>query len=666
MGIRSLLAERLPNARTSDTLADRVSYAHDSRQRLLIERGEGRGPDPAELPSTVIWPTEREEVALLVDLARSEGLKLVPFGAGSGVSDGIAGDARSVIVDLKGMTKSELDPERPALRVGPGATGITLENELERRGFTIGHFPSSIICSTVGGWVAGRGAGQCSSRYGKIEDMVISAECVLGNGRVVRFQRRSGGLDLLPLIVGSEGALGVITDIELRLARTSDVRRFLTFRFARGVAGMAGLRSLMQHNLRPVVARLYDPVDTLLFHSSSRKRTPAARAAPYDPLSRLKRRAIQTVLARAPLLNSGVDLLETSPFGRWLMMVIFEGEGADEDAARASELLAREGGEALGEGPARAWYEHRYSVSFSQSPVFRAGAFNDTMEVAAPWSRLDELFKNVRSALGRHVLVLAHLSHAYPDGCSIYFTFGAARTGGDALATYDSAWRDALAAAHESGAAISHHHGIGRSKAAALEADLGPSAAVLRRVLSAWDPAQCMNPGALLPLSPAFPAAAASFPPAGLDATSELCVAHAADKLQALEARLNQANFTLGGAPPGELSVGEWLERGLPGAPDAWLDPADHVVAGLQARFSTGEELVLAPVPRRATGPDLSALFVGAGGEFGSIAAVALRVRKRDAPAVRGLPFAGERSPAPNQGELEALGELRATWARTR
>src|SRR5262249_18352140 len=157
-------------------------------------------------------------------------------------------------------------------------------------------------------------------------------------------------------------------------------------------------------------------------------------------------------------------------------------------AERARRIIESEGGSDAGEAPARRWFEHRYSMSFSQIPVFRAGAFDDTMEVAAPWSRFGEMFDSGRAALARHVLVLADVAQVYPDGCSVYFPFGIA-PGRDAsmLSIYDAAWRDALAAVHAAGGAISHHHGIGRSKAAALERDLGPSASVMRGVLRAWD-----------------------------------------------------------------------------------------------------------------------------------------------------------------------------------
>jgi alkyldihydroxyacetonephosphate synthase len=664
VSIRSLLAERLPGLRASDSLADRTVYARDSWQRSLVELGEGRLPGGGRTPGAVCWPKSTEDVAATVELGRREGLELVPFGAGSGVCGGIAGGERTLVVDLKHMGEHAIAPDRSRLSVGPGATGITLENELQQRGCTIGHFPSSILCSTVGGWVAARGAGQCSSRYGKVEDMLLGAECVLGSGRVVHFQRRRGGLDLLPLIVGSEGALGFVTRAELRLHELPLERRFAAFRFGSGRAGMAALRRLAQENLRPSVARLYDALDTLLMRRSSHEKRHAARGVESGGLARLRKRAIQKLLSRAPLLNRGVDLLERSPFGDWLMLLVFEGAGAGDDALRARRILQREGGQDAGEEPARRWYDHRYSVSFSQMPVFRAGAFDDTMEVAAPWSHFEGMFDAVRNALARHVLVLAHISHIYPDGCSVYFTFGSGpRQDASLLSIYDAAWRDALAAAQEAGGTISHHHGVGRSKAHALERELGAGSSVLRQVLGAWDPSRIMNPGAVLPREPAIGLAPRVYPEPGLDELSQLVTVEANETLGALETKVREHGLTLNASAAPELSVGEWLARGLPGASDPFADPSDHTLAGFQARLADGRSLALLPVPRRATGPDLTALIVGGAGRIAQVTRATLRVRPLSAPPVRPLPFIGERDPAVSASEAAAWAELCAAFS---
>src|SRR5690606_26077752 len=178
------------------------------------------------------------------------------------------------------------------------------------------------------------------------------------------------------------------------------------------------------------------------------------------------------------------------------MILIFEGERATtaRDSADAQLICARYAGTSLGEAPARAWLDHRYSVSYRQSPIFRMGAFSDTMEVAAPWSKLKLVYDDVRQALGRYVVVLAHLSHVYPDGCSIYFTFSAV-AGSDvkALQLYDSLWPAALDAAVRAGATLSHHHGVGRNKAPSVGAELGYGIEMMRRLKGAWDPGGILN-----------------------------------------------------------------------------------------------------------------------------------------------------------------------------
>jgi alkyldihydroxyacetonephosphate synthase len=194
-----------------------------------------------------------------------------------------------------------------------------------------------------------------------------------------------------------------------------------------------------------------------------------------------------------------------------MLVLVFEGTGdapsRDMEAARA--ILSGAGGKPEGEGPARHWFEKRYAVSYRQSPVFVAGAFVDTMEVATTWSNLSRLYDAVRRALGAHVFVMAHLSHAYPDGCCIYFSFagsavanpGAPKEWNAACeATYDRAWRDALRAAIEAGGTLAHHHGVGRSKAPRLGDELGAGIEVVRALKEAFDPSGILNPGNLIPM----------------------------------------------------------------------------------------------------------------------------------------------------------------------
>jgi alkyldihydroxyacetonephosphate synthase len=493
--------------RVSDDGADRVAYARDlwPRHHLAVRAGNVAEHRPAG----IVWPESTNDVARIVRWAHDTETPIVPFGAGSGVCAGVLPHEKMIVLDLKRMSRwRRFEPEARIVDVEAGQMGLPFEEDLDRHGLTLGHFPSSILCSTVGGWVAARSAGQCSGKYGKIEDMVLALECVTGTGDVVNLRHRTSGPNLIPLVVGSEGTLAVVTSVTLRLHRKPETRAFAAFSFPTTEHGWEAMRAMFQAGLRPAVARLYDPFDAMLARRGSVKKggadsggTPGLGAA-----------VLRSVLRRPGAIN---ELLEgtfgSKVFGGALLVVIFEGEGDEptRDLDRARSLLETKKARYEGEGPARKWLLHRYSVSYRQAPVFASGLFSDTMEVAAPWSKLGALYDGVRRALGEHVFVMAHMSHAYPDGCCIYFSFaGTAGKEGASWderceATYDRAWRSALAAAVEAGGTLAHHHGAGRSKAPRLNAEMGDVGVdVVRALMRAFDPKGILNPGNLLPEGP--------------------------------------------------------------------------------------------------------------------------------------------------------------------
>jgi alkyldihydroxyacetonephosphate synthase len=437
---------------------------------------------------------------------------LVPFGAGSGVCAGVLPSENVVIVDLKRMARwRALDASAPSLDVEAGAMGMPLEEELARRGFTLGHFPSSILCSTVGGWIAARSAGQASGYYGKIEDMVLALECVTGTGAIVRLHHRTHGPSLVPLVVGSEGTMCIVTSATLRLHPKPTARAFGSWSLPSTERGWEAMRAMFQAGLRPAIARLYDPFDAMLARQGAVKRQTNADAHAPPRAPGLGQAALRGVLRRPNALNELVELAGTRVLGGALLVTIFEGtdERASREQDRARAIVEAAGGTYEGEGAARRWLQHRYSVSYRQAPVFASGAFVDTMEVAATWSNLGALYDGVRKAMGRHVFVMAHFSHAYPDGCCIYFSFagsaapGATRggQGWDAACeeAYDRTWRAAQEAAIQAGGTLAHHHGVGRSKAPRLGAELGAGVDVVRALQRAFDPQGILNPGNLVP-----------------------------------------------------------------------------------------------------------------------------------------------------------------------
>ncbi len=468
--------------------ADLVAYSRDLFPRHHLAVRNGRVAEHS--PAAIVWPRSTAEVAHLVRIANEHGISLVPFGAGSGVCAAVLPTEHTVVVDLKRMSAVRaLDEARRTITVEAGHMGLPLEELLERRGLTLGHFPSSILCSTVGGWVAARSAGQASGLYGKIEDMVVALECVTGRGDVVRLVHRPHGPSLVPAIIGSEGTLAIVTAAKLRLHPAPTMRGFAAWSMPSMPDGWNAMREMFQSGLRPAVLRLYDPFDAAL----ARRGGVRTKKGPSGPGRGAA--ALRTLLRRPRAIS---ELLDTSAasaaLGGALLVAIFDGQDDRVflDVARARAVAEGAGAKFEGEAPARKWLLHRYSVSYRQSPLFADGLFVDTMEVAATWSRLGALYEGVRRAIGRRAFVMAHLSHAYPDGCCIYFSFAG-------VEGYDEIWQDALGAAVEAGGVIAHHHGVGRSKAPRLGEELGRGLDVQRAMKRAFDPNGILNPGALLP-----------------------------------------------------------------------------------------------------------------------------------------------------------------------
>ncbi|HYP74599.1 MAG TPA: FAD-binding oxidoreductase [Polyangiaceae bacterium] len=656
MDLASAVRLSVPGLRVSGSSPDLLAAARDLWPRALVDIQSGELP--TNRPGAVVWPEHAEQITRLLELSRSEGFRVVPFGAGSGVCGAVLPDERTIVIDSKRLLDFRIDHEAPVVHAGAGVLGLTLEQELGKAGYTAGHFPSSIVCSTVGGWVAARGAGQCSSRYGKIEDMVAGLDCVLGTGDQVTMQRRRTNPDLVPLVTGSEGTLGFITRVTLRLHPAPRVRRFLAYSCVSIESGFDILRTLMQTGLRPEVARLYDPIDSVLLgQSSDTKKSPKSR---NPAVGRWFSLAARQALRKPRWLQRAIEALEGNVLGGATLLLIFEGdaEEANQDAERAAAICGRAAARSLGEGPARRWLSHRYSVSFRQSPAFRLGAFTDTMEVAAPWSKLEAVYESVRRELSEHALVMAHLSHAYPDGCSIYFTFSAlGAVGGNARERYEAAWRAGLGAALSAGANLSHHHGVGRSKAARLAAELGQGTELLSRLRAAWDPSGIFNPGALeAPSGDVGEVPRGNRPSFELDEISQLAEVDARLSLGAVEASLTGSSLSLGlgEEAPWSLSVADWIALGLPHAPDPWQDPVGSRIAGFEATVG-GIQARVRATPRRATGPDLLSLFVGTHGRIGVIDRAQLVLAKRGASLPRTQPFRWDRDPPLSAAEQRAF-----------
>lgn len=482
---------------SSDEL-DRLSYARDCWPLALLWMRQGKIPPP---PDAVIWPGNDEEVAAAIEVARKRKIALIPYGAGSGVCGGTWALKGGVTLDLKRFdTIGEVDEQQRTVEVGAGVLGETLERRLNSRGWTLGHFPSSIATSTVGGWLAARSAGQFSSKYGKIEDMVLSARVVLGTGeRLQTPERPFSGPDLLPLLVGSEGTLCAFTSAKLRVFPFPKGRVFHGFEFSSIDKGLEAIRLIFRDGLRPAVVRLYDPFDTAFVG----KGAPSAPATPPSLRSGFQRSVLPALMRQLTKQTLGRPVVMNQlqrAFSRSRLILMFEGDPARAEAEdRAATAICRQlEGDDLGEAPGRTWFKKRYDVSYRMSRLIESGTFADTMEIAAPWEHVHEVYERVHEAASRFAFVLCHFSHAYADGCSLYFSFvGSAPTEQEMESRYHELWRNALAAAVSAGGNVSHHHGIGVLKANALQDALGEGRHALRALKQIFDPDGVMNPGKL-------------------------------------------------------------------------------------------------------------------------------------------------------------------------
>ena len=445
--------------RGSIRAVDLDTYSRDMWPRLLLAYREG--VKPPHRPHAIVWPEHVREVVSIVKLARERKIPIVPYGGGSGVCGGAVPLFGGITVDTKRMQAvRSVVAEELLCDVEAGLSGERFERELARRGYTFGHFPSSIYCSTVGGWLATRAAGQLSTKYGKVEDRVAGLTVVTGRGEVVETDgpnRALRGPSWTQLVVGSEGTLGIITSARLRVSPAPQLRVFRGFEVDDVATGAAAIRRVLQRGLRPAVVRLYDELDTMINSFGSHDEEPVAQEvrAPLPPVETgalpawpaprapdadglfdrligfakgkgLRQNAMHAALGRSQLVNKLVGTVAEKIARRGCRMIIGL-EGArirtEVEAALTFAELEAAGCRDKGEDPGWAWLRHRYAVSYRMSPVFRDGAFVDTMEVASSWERLMDLYHSVRNAIGRHAVVMAHFSHAYPDGCSIYFTF---------------------------------------------------------------------------------------------------------------------------------------------------------------------------------------------------------------------------------------------------
>ncbi|MET8948683.1 FAD-binding oxidoreductase [Streptomyces sp. NPDC004542] len=458
----------------------------DPETRLRHTRGKStpdllriRAGDVQDMPAAVVLPARHDDVLAVLRACTAHGLAAVPFGGGTSVVGGLAPARRVpfVALDLRRMNRLlAVDPVSRTATLQPGLRAPEAEALLAGHGFTLGHFPQSYEWATIGGFAAARSSGQASAGYGRFDEMVLGLTLATPEGTLEtgRAPRSAAGPDLRQLVLGSEGAFGVITSVTVRVRPLPDVRRYEGWRFASFEEGTAALRRLAQDGPRPTVLRLSDETETLV--GLAQPDAIGSKGAPP---------------------NAGC-------------LAIAGYEGTEEDTGhrreRAAAVLRECGGSYAGTEPGERWAHGRYAAPYLRDSLLDAGAFAETLETAAFWSRLPELYAAVRTALtttltdaGTPPLVMCHISHVYENGASLYFTIVSAQ-GDDPVAHWAPAKRAAGEAILAAGGTISHHHGVGTDHRDWYVREAGPlGVAALRAVKQRLDPGHILSPGVLLP-----------------------------------------------------------------------------------------------------------------------------------------------------------------------
>ncbi|RFS82916.1 FAD-binding oxidoreductase [Actinomadura spongiicola] len=473
--------------------ADTETRVRHTRGRSTPDLLRIRAGQASDAPDAVVLPGTHDEVVAVLRACARLRVAVVPFGGGTSVVGGLApsGPAGApgtfIALDLRRMDALvSIDEVSRTAVLQPGLRAPAAEALLAERGYTLGHFPQSYEWASIGGFAATRSSGQASAGYGRFDDLVVALTVATPQGDLDlgRAPKSAAGPDLRQLVLGSEGALGVITSVTVRIQPVPETRAYEGWRFASFAEGAAALRRLAQDGPRPAVLRLSDETETMVGLTDPSAIGPEGEARPLD--------------------GGGRGLED----GGCLAVLGFEGTAGRvaERRAGVADVLRAAGGEPLGAGPGEKWERGRFDAPYLRDALLDVGAFAETVETATFWSNLPALYGAVRDALtgalsdaGTPPLVMCHISHVYPSGASLYFTVVSAQ-GKDPVEHWARAKRAACEAIVDAGGTISHHHGVGTDHRDWYAREIGPlGAAVLRAVKDRVDPAGILNPGVLVP-----------------------------------------------------------------------------------------------------------------------------------------------------------------------
>ncbi len=420
---------------------------------------------PIARPEIVVRPETEEAVAEVLAIAHAHRTPVVPWGGGSGTQGGCLPIRGGIVIDMTALDEIiEVDERSMTVTAQAGVNGRRLEAELNERGLMLPHYPASVEWATVGGYIAARGSGVLSTRYGKIEDLLLSLRVATPAGGLmdtVGVPRHAVGPELTQLFVGSEGTLGVITRATLQLVPMPAERRFAAVAFPSVGIGIEAIRGALQAGHRPSVVRMYDEDATRLA---------------FSPVVGEQLSGVYTVLA-------------------------FEGEpeAVAVEERRTLELAHAAGAEVLDPALGQRWWDRRYDF-YGPPHQPELPSIWGTLDVVATYSRIDAVYDALRTAVREPYAdsgleLRMHFSHWYLWGTMIYGRFVVPDGGPDALALHDRIWEDGMTAALDAGGVMNDHHGVGIKLGPYMRRQHGAALDTMRAIKAALDPNDVMNPG---------------------------------------------------------------------------------------------------------------------------------------------------------------------------
>ena len=493
--LRAALERAVGDAHVSDDPLDRVVHARGKSLRDLVRQRRG---DLGRVPDVVVRPGGEAEVSEILRAALDADAVVIPFGGGTSISGSLeapVAESRTVIsVDLGRMDEVlDIDATSRLARVQAGVYGPRLEEQLNARGYTFGHYPDSFTHSTLGGWIATRSSGMQSDRYGDIADATRGLRVVTPAGMLVTrpVPHTSTGPSVREMVLGSEGRLGIICEATVQVRRTPAERTILGYLLPSWEVSLAAMRDIAASEAAPSVTRVADAYETA-FSFATKKGS--------SLVDKLQSAALKTFLER----RKGFDLEEMC-----LGFIGYEGPEGHVKAQRKAvgRIVSHHGGVCIGASPGELYDQKKFDTPYIRDWLLDRGVLGDVSETAAPWGTLPGLYDAVVTAargafseLGVQGYVMCHMSHSYHAGACLYFTFAMTPSGRrDGLEEYGVVKSAVQQAFVDNGGTLSHHHAVGTEHAEWLEQDISaPGVGMLRALFEGTDPGANLNPGKIV------------------------------------------------------------------------------------------------------------------------------------------------------------------------